>query len=271
MPPAASRQLFLTKPSKFQIEYSINAWMDPNNQVDPKRAQEQWETLHASYLKVGAKVEVFEPLDGWPDSVFTGDAIFLYGKQGIASRFRVAERAGEVEPMVKRFEAKGYQIHRLPEGLHFEGNGEAILWNGMILAGYGVRSDRKALDFLAKTMDVKVIPLRVQPPHFHVDTCICPLNDHTLAYVPNALDADSQARVKKLGADLISIDREESRLLACNSMALNSNVIVSTIHAPKFHKALEKAGFDVMPLDLSEFAKSGGGAKCLTLEAYQPA
>jgi len=268
MPPAASRQLFLTKPSKFQIEYSINAWMDPKNQVDPKQAQEQWETLHASYLKVGAKVEVFEPLDGWPDSVFTGDAIFLAGKQGIASRFRVTERVGEVEPTVKRFEEKGYQIHRLPEGPYFEGNGEAILWNGMILAGYGVRSDRKALDFLAKSMDVEVIPLRVQPPHFHVDTIVCPLRKDLLAYVPSGMDEESLDRIEKLGVNLIAIDQDEALELACNSMALGDDAIVSTHKAPKFHKELEKVGFKVIPLDLSEFAKSGGGAKCLTLEAY---
>ena len=38
----------------------------------------------------------------------------------------------------------------------------------------------------------------------------------------------------------------------------------------EFPKKLKAAAFDVIELDLSEFAKSGGGAKCLTLEAYSP-
>jgi len=101
-----------------------------------------------------------------------------------------------------------------------------------------------------------------------VDTCICPLDDHTLAYVPSGMDEDSLARVQALGADLIEIDQEESLLLACNSMAIERTVIISTPKAPLFNTALEKAAFEVLPLDLSEFAKSGGGAKCLTLEAY---
>lgn len=270
MPPAASRRLFLTKPTKFRIEYSINPWMDPKNQVDKEKAAQQWESLYQAYLKVGAHVEVFEPANGWPDAVFTGDSIFLYGKHAIASRFRYPERSGEVEPMVERFRARGYTIHQLPEGLFFEGNGEAIWWNGKILGGYGVRSDRRALDFVAKALDVEVVPLRMLPPHFHVDTCICPLNNHTLAYVPAGLDEESVARIKKLDAELIEIDAEEALLFACNSMSLDENVIVSTTKAARFNKALDKAGFQVVPLDLSEFGKSGGGAKCLTLEAYKP-
>jgi len=37
-----------------------------------------------------------------------------------------------------------------------------------------------------------------------------------------------------------------------------------------FPEKLSSLGFEVIELDLSEFAKSGGGAKCLTLEAYPP-
>jgi N-dimethylarginine dimethylaminohydrolase len=269
MPPAASRHFFLTKPTEFRIEYSINKWMDPNNQVDPARAQEQWEALYQTYLRLGAKVQVFEPLKGWPDSVFIGDSILLYGKQAIASRFRHQERAGEVEPTIQRFERLGYTVYRPPEDVRFEGNGETVYWNGKLIIGYGVRSDKPALDFVAKTLDVDVVPIRVKSPHFHVDTIICPLRDDLLAYVPSAMSDDSQERVKALGAKLIEIDRDEARLLACNSMSISGNVILSTKNAPKFHDALSKEGFDIIPLDLSEFAKSGGGAKCLTLEAYK--
>lgn len=266
---AADRRLFLTKPSQFQIKYSINAWMNPNNPVDKKVAEKQWEALFQAYLDLGVKVEAFEPLNGWPDSVFIGDSILIYGQHAIASRFRYPERSGEVEPIAERFSSRGYQVHTLPDGLFFEGNGEVVAWNDLIIAGYGVRSDRAALDFIAETLGVKVVPIRVLPPHFHVDTCICPLDDHTLAYVPSGMDEDSLARVQALGADLIEIDQEESLLLACNSMAIERTVIISTPKAPLFNTALEKAAFEVLPLDLSEFAKSGGGAKCLTLEAYR--
>lgn len=264
----APRRLYLTEPSQFQIEYAINQWMDPGVQVDRAVAVAEWEALRDAYVQLGAQVETFDPLPGWPDSVFLGDSIFLYGDQAIASRFRYPERAGEVEPMVARFEARGFRVHRLPVGLHYEGNGETMPWNGMLLAGYGQRTDRAAHDFLAETLGVPVLSIHVQAPHFHVDTTICPLDAGTLAYVPSGMDAKSRQRVHALNADLIEIDDEEAVLLACNSMAFGRTVLLSTQGAPRFEKALERAGFDVLALDMSEFAKSGGGAKCLTLEAY---
>lgn len=270
MPFAGTRHFFLTKPTHFRIEYTINHWMSKNNQVQPEKVEAQWNALLENYTRLGAKVEVFESVDGWPDQVFTGDSIFLYGKHAIAGRFRFFERSGEVSPMIKRFEQRGYTIHQVPDGLFFEGNGEAIAWDGRILAGYGVRSDREALDFLSKTLDVEVTPFRVLPPHFHVDTIVCPLRENLLAYVPSGMDEESRQRIESLGVDLIAIDQDEAQELACNSMALSDDVIVSTHKAPKFHKELEKVGFKVISLDLSEFAKSGGGAKCLTLEAYHP-
>lgn len=269
MPPAPKRRFYLTKASQFKITYAINPWMNPKNQVDKAIAQKEWEAVHAAYLKLGAEVEVFEPLKGWPDSVFVGDSIFLYGKHAFASRFRYPERSGEVSPLVERFAVKGYEIINMPDGLFFEGNGEMVLWGDRIIAGYGVRSDLKALEFVEKTLGVPVVKIRVMPPHFHVDTCVCPLDDHTLAYVPQGMDEDSVETLKGLGANLIEIDNEEALKLACNSMAIGKDVILSTTEAPKFSEDLAKAGFEPMPLDLREFAKSGGGAKCLTLEAYK--
>jgi N-dimethylarginine dimethylaminohydrolase len=268
MPSAETRHFYLTRPTHFRIEYSINHWMNEDNQVEPAKAEAQWNALLENYRSLGANVEVFESINGWPDQVFAGDSIFLYGKKAIAGRFRYPERYGEVLPMIERFEQRGYTIHQIPDSLFFEGNGEAIAWDGRVLAGYGVRSDRKALDFIAKILNVEVIPLRVLAPHFHVDTIVCPLRKDLLAYVPSGMDTESKLRIEKLGVDLIAIDQDEAQQLACNSMSLGDDVIVSTHKSPKFHKQLEAAGFQVISMDLSEFAKSGGGAKCLTLEAY---
>ncbi|MDA1329455.1 MAG: arginine deiminase-related protein [Chloroflexi bacterium] len=263
------RRFFLIPPHHFRIDYSINEWMDTNVQIDHELAQRQWQSLVDAYKELGAEVEIFEPFEKLPDQVFLGDAIFLYDDQAIASRFRVSERSAEVDPMIDRFKKKGYTINRLPDNIHFEGNAEAILWDGKILGGFGVRSDLAALEYLGKTLSLEVIPLQVVSPYFHLDIAVCPLNNQCLAYVPAAFEPESLARIEALGADMIAIDETEAKLLACNSMSVNGTVILSTTQVDKFPKALEKAGFNVKALDLTEFAKSGGGAKCLTLEAYQ--
>ncbi|MBX3005720.1 MAG: hypothetical protein KF821_07845 [Anaerolineales bacterium] len=271
MPNTPPRRFYLTRPSQFEITYSINHWMDPSNAVDRPLAQQQWDALYQLYQAQGVAVEVLDPMPGWPDSVFTGDSIFLYGTQAIASRFRHAERAGEVEPQVARFAERGYTIHRLPEDVLFEGNGDAVYWNGRIFAGYGVRSDKQAHAHLERILNVEVLPIEVLAPHFHVDTVLCPLNATTLAYAPAAIGAASLERLRSLGVTLIEVAAEEAELLACNSIVLGDQVIMSTPHAPRLQAALHAAGFQTHALEMSEFTKSGGGVKCLTLEAYQPA
>jgi N-dimethylarginine dimethylaminohydrolase len=44
---------------------------------------------------------------------------------------------------------------------------------------------------------------------------------------------------------------------------------MSTPLAPHAADQLRAQGLEVLALDLSEFRKAGGGAKCLTLEAYR--
>jgi N-dimethylarginine dimethylaminohydrolase len=257
-------------PTYFSIEYSINHWMDEKTIIDRELAQRQWDALLQAYEKLGAQVDVFDAVEGLPDQIFPGDSIFVYGDQAVASRFRVVQRAAEVAPMESRFKEKDFTVHQLPKGLYFEGNAEAIKWNNLILAGYGIRSDKASHAFLQETLDVEIVSLEIKKPYFHLDMCVCPLNEKSLAYVPDAFTDESRKVLEGLGANMITISQDEGMQLACNSMSVNNTVILSTKSVLEFPKNLKAAAFDVIELDLSEFAKSGGGAKCLTLEAYSP-
>lgn len=267
MPPTP-RHFYLLPPTQFRVTYAINQWMDPQKPVDQAKAMQQWQSLKQTYVELGAWVYVIELENPQPDHVFIGDSVFLYGKKAVASRFRYAERTEEVEPILEQIAEHGFDIVRLPEGMYYEGNGDTIYWNGRLLAGYDQRSSREAHNHLEALLGLPVISLDVQAPHFHVDTCITPLDANTLAYVAGALSAASMEIVRGFGADLIEISAEEGLRLAGNCITIDGHVILSTTQAPDFTAALETAGFTPHPLDLSEFAKSGGGAKCLTLEAY---
>ena len=264
----SQRHFYLLPPTQFRVTYAINQWMDPARPVDQSKAMQQWQALKQTYEDLGAKVELIELDNPQPDHVFVGDSVFLYGDKAVASRFRYAERTEEVEPILAEFAARGYQVLRLPETLYYEGNGDTIYWNGRLLAGYDQRSSLEAHQELEALLGLPVVSLDVQAPHFHVDTCITPLDENTLAYVAGALSAESMEIVRGLGANLIEISADEGLKLAGNCITIDGHVVLSTTEAPAFQAALEAAGFTPHPLDLSEFAKSGGGAKCLTLEAY---
>ncbi len=265
----APRRFYLCPPDHFQIRYAINAWMDVNNPVDPARASEQWQSLYETYRRLGADVQVLDPEPGVSEFTFPGDSIFLFGDTAVSSRFRHPERDPEVAPMARRFASRGYTVHPLPEGLHLEGNAEAIYWHGQLFGGHGLRSDRAALLHLGTLLDIEVHTFEIREPYFHFDVTFFPIDKSLAAYNPAAFNADGMRLLERLCPDLIPVDEAEARVLACNGISLNHTVVVSTPLARRFIEAVRARGKEVVALDLSEFRKAGGGAKCLTLEAYE--
>jgi N-dimethylarginine dimethylaminohydrolase len=264
-----SRHFYMCPPDHFAVDYAINAWTDPGDNVDVALAKAQWETLVNTYIDAGAKVTVLEPEPGVPELTFAGDSIFLYGDVALSSRFRHAERQPEVVPMARRFAKLGYRMEELPRSIHFEGNAEAISWNGMLLGGYGVRSDRAALLFLSELLDVDVQPFQLARPYYHLDVCVAPIDEQTALYYPGAFTFEGRSKLGRLFPRLIAVTEAEAQALACNSVSVNGTVVMSTRRAPRVAEALRALGKRVVELDVSEFQKAGGGAKCLTLEAYR--
>jgi N-dimethylarginine dimethylaminohydrolase len=203
--------------------------------------------------------------------VFAGDSIFLFGERAISSRFRHAERQPEVAPMARRFARRGYRLEQLPEGLHFEGNAEAIHWNGMLLGGWGVRSDRGALDYVSQRFDLELHAFQLARPYYHLDVCLAPIDERSALYYPGAFTAQGRAQLTRLVPNLIAVTEAEAQALACNSVSVHGTVVMSTTQAPRVAELLCATGKRVVAIDVSEFQKAGGGVKCMTLEAYRPA
>jgi N-dimethylarginine dimethylaminohydrolase len=173
--------------------------------------------------------------------------------------------------VARRFARRGYHVEQLPEGMHFEGNAEAIHWNGMLLAGWGVRSDRSALDHLCARLDLELHAFQLAAPYYHFDVCLAPIDERTALYYPGAFTAQGREQLARLVPRLIAVNEREAKALACNSVSVHGTVVMSTTQAPRVAELLCAAGKRVVALDVSEFQKAGGGVKCLTLEAYQPA
>jgi len=265
-----NRLFYLCPPDYYQIEYAINPWMDLNNRVQPERAMAQWQTLYDTYCRLGVHVEIIPPEPGRSEMTFPGDSIFLFGKTAISSRFRHPEREPEVAPMAQRFAERGYTIHTLPPGLHFEGNAEAIYFHGKLFCGYGIRSDHAVFAHIGQLLNVEAHTFQLAKPFYHFDVTFCPIDRDLAVYYPGAFTLESAERLRSLFPQMIEVEEAEAQQLGCNSVSVNGVVVMSTPRAPKLATELRARGQDVIELDLSEFYKAGGGAKCLTLEAYRP-
>jgi N-dimethylarginine dimethylaminohydrolase len=268
-PQRHDRSFYLCPPTYYSIDYAINDWMDPvNAPADRELAQRQWDQLVATYEELGLKLTFLDALPGLPDLVFPGDSVFLCGNLAIGGRFRHAERQPEVEPKLEWFAENGFEVTRVPDEIYFEGNAEAVRWNGLLFGGYGVRSDREAYDFLQTIVTTEIVPLQVKRPFFHLDVALLPLNDQLAAYVPTAFEEESLDVLRSRVPELIAVNPEEAQLLACNAIVVDKDVIIGTRRAPQLCEDLSARGFNPIEMELTEFRKSGGSVKCLTLEQY---
>src|ERR1700757_3096230 len=91
---ARTRRYAMTPPAFFAVEYAINPWMDVTAPVDIHVADAQWQRLYQTYIGLGHRVDLVEPVPGLPDMVYAANGGFIAHDVAIVARFRFAERAG---------------------------------------------------------------------------------------------------------------------------------------------------------------------------------
>lgn len=95
---ARTRRYAMTPPTYYAVEYAINPWMDVSARVEVEVAFAQWEALRQTYLRLGHRVDIVEPVPGLPDMVYAANGGFVAGDIAIVARFRYEQRAGEAGP-----------------------------------------------------------------------------------------------------------------------------------------------------------------------------
>ena len=269
-----SPRFFMCRPDYFGINYEINPWMNKRVEVNPSKAMKQWESL-VSILKddLHADIDLISPVEGQPDMVFTANAGCINDKTFIPSRFRFEQRRGEESHFRHWFENNGYKVVDLKIDSFFEGCGDALSLDDTVFAGYRFRSDITSHAALAKVLNQKVISLELtQEWFYHLDTCFCPLDRGDVIYYPAAFDVyGCKAIEASIDAEkILRVNDEEAQTFCCNAVSVEDNVVMN-VGAPKLVKELERRGYNVYQADLSEFLKSGGSAKCLTLRLEEEA
>jgi N-dimethylarginine dimethylaminohydrolase len=231
----------------------------------PALAREQWQGLREKLLSLGCEVELLAPKEKLPDMVFTANAGLVVGKKFIRSNFRFVERRGEEPHFEKWFAERDYELVRLPEGLFFEGEGDALFCGNTLFCGYRFRSDIRSHQFIGDILKSLVISVELTSDRFyHLDTCFCPLPDGSAIWYPQAFDEYGQQAIRHHIPDLIEVTPEEAAHFACNAVVLGKEIILPQ-DCPTLYAALVARGYRPQPLPMTEFLKAGGACKCLTL------
>jgi ornithine aminotransferase len=276
----AGAPLFLMSPPDFfEVAYAINPWMNPDQwALDAKRLMRDallgWNTLRATYEAMGARVLVKPAAKGWPDLVFTANCAVVLDGKAVLARYLNPERAGEElhgQRMFEQLRARGEidAIYRTPEGVYFEGAGDAIYdpARSLVWMGYGQRSSRAARHTVEQVFGIATLSLElVDARYYHLDTALCLLAGGDILYHPGAFTDEGRDQIRAIAGDkLMQAPAEDAAHLAVNSVCIGRDVVMCYC-SPALRSMLEERGYRVHVVPLGSFNRSGGAAYCLTLK-----
>src|SRR5262249_21771159 len=155
-------------------------------------------------------------------------------------------------------------IHFPPDAYH-EGAGDALFCADVLFAGYRIRSDAGAHHWLGKQIGKQVLPLElINPRFYHLDTCFCPVAPGEAIWFPGAFDAYGQRVIESHIPKLIPVAEAEAFRFGCNAVVVGQSVVMNT-GCPQLAADLRARGYEPVEVELDEYLKAGGSAKCLTL------
>lgn len=261
---ATPRRYLMCPPRHFDVTYSINPWMEPGKPVDADLAMAQWDRLRNLYIGLGHEVDLIDPIPGLPDMVFAANGATVVDGEVLAARFKHAERAAEGPAYAAWFRDRGHAVH---DGAFVnEGEGDLLVTGARILAGHGFRTDPRAHAEAERALGLPVVPLTLVDPRFyHLDTALAVLDHEEIMYYPAAFDAPSRALLAELYPDAVTATDADAEVFGLNAVCDGRHVLLPE-QAVQLIDRLWERGFVPIGVDLGELLKSGGSAKCCTLE-----
>ena len=267
----------------FADDFKINPYYS-ETKIDRAKAQAEHQILIDCFKKAGIEVIKVDPPRDCQDGVYTANWALVRNGVAVMSRLPQA-RKGEEAYAEKILQEQGIKTQKVPDGLLFSGQGDALICGNYLFAGSGYRSDPEAQQFVAKELGLELVQLHAKPKtnpdgtefinpetnhadsfFYDLDLALSIIDEHTIAYCPEAFD---EASLQKLEAitdiDKVLVDYQEcAKGFACNLVSTGKAVIMSA-HAPKLKAALEARGLECITPEISELKKGGGYIRCISL------
>ena len=101
---------------------------------------------------------------------------------------------------------------------------------------------------------------------FHLDMAFGMADENIGVIYPGGLGYDTIEYLESREINLIEVSEKELRNCAPNIVPLSPGKVIIPSGNPETTKGLRKEGVDCVEVPLSEFAKGGGGPRCLTLD-----
>ena len=257
-----SRPQFL-KPAP--INEIAKKWKD--TVMDVPTMLREHEMFVEAYKRAGVEVELLEPDEERPNSVFARDFGGCVKEGYIMGRFKLDMRYKEHVDYKKRMEELGIpMIGEIKEGL-FEGGDFMFMNEHWVAVGMADRTNEAGLEEIKKILEplgygVTGVPLKKE--YLHLDMCFNLVDDHLAVSYRQGLPEEFRKLLAKRNIEIIDVPEEAIYLHGCNLQALGEHRVMSLKQNERVNEKLAAKGMEVIELDITEILKAGGGPHCMT-------
>jgi N-dimethylarginine dimethylaminohydrolase len=259
--------------------------MDERIPVDVVKAKAEHAAIRQALESAGIVVHQVTPPEGCQDGVYTANWALCRGNTALLSALP-NKRQAETPYAEKVLQNLGKTIARLPEGIRFSGQGDALPCGNYLFVGSHYRTDVAAHEQIKAILGYEVIGLQTVPKrslwgygkavinpvtgwadsyYYDIDLALAVLKPDLIAYCPEAFLPDSRKKIEALPLQKIIVSLKEAKHgFACNLVS-SGEIVVMSARAPKLQAAIEAAGLKTITPDVGELGKGGGYIRCTTL------
>ncbi|MFQ5757155.1 MAG: dimethylarginine dimethylaminohydrolase family protein [Acidiferrobacterales bacterium] len=246
----------LTRPPSRAIENCELTHLERVN-MDFDRMLRQHACYQDTLSSQGVRVKSLEASPTGADAVFVEDSAIVLDEVAILASMGTASRRTEPGDVAAAL-GKYRPIERIELPATIEG-GDVLRINRTLYVGLSPRTNELGVGVLSKIASefgYQVMPIEIKGA-LHLKSACTALNDTTLLVNENWIDCGALQDFERVPV----ADREP---FAANVIRLPGTIVMHQ-RCPDTIASVEKKGFSVTTVDVSEFAKAEGGLTCLSL------
>lgn len=266
------RDVLLRRPGKEIENIGDPATWRWREAMDPVKAREQHDALAEIYRAHGVNVHYVEnQREDRPNAVFMRDTVLGTPEGVILCRHALRVRRGEERAVAATLAQLGVPIVKTVNGSGvFEG--ACALWvdRETIILGTGVRANAEGVRQVEQELRnmgvTNIIYFQIPFGHAHLDGLINIVDKKKAIIFPWQTPYDVWFALKQKGFTFIEAPSiEEVKLgMAINVVALEPGLVLMPKGNRLTKRALERAGVEVIEVDVSELMKGFGALHCMS-------
>jgi dimethylargininase len=196
-----------------------------------------------------------------PDATFVEDTAILSARCNVLTRPGAPSRAGEVTAIGECLSSMAVKASAIEPPGTVDG-GDVCDSDGYFLIGVSQRTNWEGAAQLAAFLtkagyESSCIDIRKVPGILHLKSGVASLGGNRIAAIDSLVAHPALTKF-----DLVHVPPGEE--YAANCVRVNDHVLFPA-GFPRMQRALERLGYDLIALDMSEFQKMDGGLSCLSL------